>query len=73
MIWKLLGFLPAGCAAKGIKAGNTSLAGTELLLTDPEARRFAESIPATLTRLELAGDESFGSEFVRRMRFAYVD
>ncbi|MBG0790415.1 MAG: DUF4445 domain-containing protein [Desulfovibrionaceae bacterium] len=68
-----LGFLPAGCAAKAVKAGNTSLKGTELFLTDPGARRFAESIPATLTRLELAGDPSFGDAFVKRMRFTYVD
>ena len=68
-----LGFLPAGCSAKAVKAGNTSLAGTELLLTDPAARRFAESIPATLTRLELAGDDGFGSQFVKRMRFNHVD
>jgi len=70
---EILGFLPAGCSAKAVKAGNTSLKGTELLLTDPGARHFAESIPATLTRLELTGDESFGSEYVRRMRFCHVD
>ncbi len=67
-----LGFLPAGCAAKTVKAGNTSLKGTELMLTDPGARAFAQSVAATLTRLELAGDESFGTEFVTRMRFAHV-
>ena len=70
---EILGFLPAGCVSKVIRAGNTSLRGTELLLTDPAARRFAESVPDTLARLELAGDESFGSEYVRRMRFAHVD
>lgn len=68
-----LGFLPAGSAAKVVKAGNTSLRGTELLLSDPTARRFVESVPATLTLLELAGDKSFGDEYVRRMRFAHVD
>lgn len=68
-----LGFLPVGCKAKTVKAGNTSLRGTRLLLTTPAARQFAESIPATLKKLELAGDESFGKEYVKRMRFNYVD
>lgn len=68
-----IGFLPPGCKTKTIKAGNTSLKGTELLVTDMDARTFAESLPDTLTALELAGDESFGNEFLKRMRFTYVD
>ncbi|QGY40717.1 DUF4445 domain-containing protein [Pseudodesulfovibrio cashew] len=68
-----LGFLPPGTRAKTVKAGNTSLKGTELFVTDPGARAFAEGLPATLTALELAGDESFGEQYLQRMRFTYVD
>lgn len=68
-----IGFLPPGCKDKTFKAGNTSLKGTELLVTDTAARTFAESLPNTLTALELAGDDSFGDEFLQRMRFTYVD
>jgi len=68
-----LGFLPPTAKAKTIKAGNTSLKGTEILITDPKARIFAEALPDTITPLELAGDESFGDEFLKRMRLNYVD
>ncbi|MEZ7195796.1 ASKHA domain-containing protein [Pseudodesulfovibrio karagichevae] len=68
-----LGFLPPGCAARTIKAGNTSLKGTELLLADPAARAFAESLPEGLTRVDLTGDADFGDHFIQRMRFSYVD
>ncbi|MCJ2162998.1 MULTISPECIES: ASKHA domain-containing protein [unclassified Pseudodesulfovibrio] len=68
-----LGFLPPGCAAKTVKAGNTSLKGTELLVTDTAARTFAEGLSRTMTRLDLTGDADFGNEFIQRMRFAYVD
>ncbi|MGL1861824.1 MAG: ASKHA domain-containing protein [Pseudodesulfovibrio sp.] len=68
-----IGFLPPGCKAKTIKAGNTSLQGTELLLTDTGARPFAESLPNTITALDLAADETFGDRYLKRMRFTYVD
>jgi len=68
-----LGFLPPGCAARTVKAGNTSLRGTELLLADPAARTFAESLPHGLTPVDLTGDADFGDQFIRRMRFTYVD
>lgn len=68
-----LGFLPAGLRNRTIKAGNTSLKGTELLVADPKAREFAEALPDSITLLELAGDESFGDEFLKRMRLTYVD
>ncbi|MGE4192678.1 MAG: ASKHA domain-containing protein [Pseudodesulfovibrio sp.] len=68
-----LGFLPQGCAPRTVKAGNTSLKGTELFLTDPGARGFAEGLSATLTRLDLTDEENFGEQFIARMRFTHVD
>ena len=68
-----LGFLPPGCAARTVRAGNTSLRGTELFLTDPQARAFAESLPPTLTLIDLTGDPGFGDQFIQRMRFNHVD
>jgi len=70
---EILGFLPLGCKTKAIKAGNSSLRGTEILTTDKQARHFAESLPDTMIRLDLTGDAAFGDEFIQRMRFAYVD
>lgn len=68
-----IGFLPPGGKAKAIKAGNTSLKGTELLAVDPEARAFAQALPDTITALDLAADTTFGDRFLQRMRFTYVD
>jgi uncharacterized 2Fe-2S/4Fe-4S cluster protein (DUF4445 family) len=68
-----LGFLPPGCAARTVKAGNTSLGGTELLLADPAARAFAESLHRGLTPVDLTGDADFGDQFIQRMCFSYVD
>ncbi|MEF2229304.1 MAG: ASKHA domain-containing protein [Pseudodesulfovibrio sp.] len=68
-----LGFLPPGFGSRTVRAGNTSLAGTERLLTDPGARDFAEGLSRSLTVLELAGDPAFGDGFVKRMQFTYVD
>ncbi|WP_419787433.1 ASKHA domain-containing protein [Pseudodesulfovibrio sp.] len=68
-----LGFLPPGFGARTVRAGNTSLLGTELLLADADARIFAEGVADSLKVLELAGDPSFGDGFVKRMQFSYVD
>jgi uncharacterized 2Fe-2S/4Fe-4S cluster protein (DUF4445 family) len=68
-----IGFLPPGCKARTIKAGNTSLKGTELILTDTDARAFAKTLPNTITALDLAADETFGTKYLERMRFTYVD
>jgi uncharacterized 2Fe-2S/4Fe-4S cluster protein (DUF4445 family) len=68
-----LGFLPPGLGARTIKAGNTSLKGTEMLATDPGARAFARTLPDTITALDLAADTTFGDRFMQRMRFTYVD
>ena len=68
-----IGFLPPGCKPRTTKAGNTSLKGTELILTDTGARAFAETLPSTITALDLAADETFGTRYLERMRFTYVD
>ncbi|BDQ38999.1 (2Fe-2S)-binding protein [Pseudodesulfovibrio nedwellii] len=68
-----LGFLPAGCKNKAIKAGNSSLRGTEILTTSKQARQFAEALPDTMIQLDLTNDAGFGDEFIQRMRFSYVD
>jgi uncharacterized 2Fe-2S/4Fe-4S cluster protein (DUF4445 family) len=68
-----IGFLPPGAKARAVKAGNTSLRGTELILTDPGARAFARTLPDTITGLDLTADESFGDRYMQRMRFTYVD
>lgn len=70
---EIIGFLPPGTKSKTIKAGNTSLIGTEILVSDPEARQFAASLPDTITALDLAGDAGFGERYLQRMRFTYVD
>ncbi|WP_319468129.1 ASKHA domain-containing protein [uncultured Pseudodesulfovibrio sp.] len=70
---EVLGFLPPGTRTKAVKAGNTSLKGTELILTDPGARAFVETLPDTITALDLTEDETFGDRYLARMRFTYVD
>ena len=68
-----IGFLPPGCKERTTKAGNTSLRGTELILTNTGARTFAETLPNTITALDLAADTTFGTQYLERMRFTYVD
>lgn len=67
-----LGFIPAGVRARVHAVGNTSLAGAALLLADPAARGYAESLPAGTRTLDLTGAASFGQAFVARMRFGHV-
>jgi len=68
-----IGFLPPGTKTRTTKAGNTSLKGTKLIITDTGARDFAETLPDTITALDLAADETFGTRYLERMRFTYVD
>lgn len=68
-----IGFLPPGTKGKTRKAGNTALRGTELLVADDAARQFVRSLPETITALDLTSDEEFGDQFMKRMRFSYVD
>ncbi|KAB1442284.1 ASKHA domain-containing protein [Pseudodesulfovibrio senegalensis] len=68
-----LGFLPHDACARTTRAGNTSLAGTELLLTRPEARLWLAETPESMRVLDLTDDPSFGNRYVERMRFTHVD
>lgn len=68
-----LGFLPPDVRAHTTRAGNTSLAGTELLLTRPEASLWLAETPNSMRVLDLTDDPSFGNRYVERMRFTYVD
>jgi uncharacterized 2Fe-2S/4Fe-4S cluster protein (DUF4445 family) len=68
-----IGFLPPGTQGKTCKAGNTSLKGTELLVSDPKAREFAAKLTESITALDLASDETFGNRYLKRMCFTYVD
>lgn len=68
-----IGFLPPMSKNRVVKAGNTSLKGTERLVTDTNARTFVETLPHTITALDLAGDKTFGDQYLKRMRFTYVD
>jgi len=66
-----LGFLPPGLGARVSAVGNTSLAGARLVLTRPESKALAESLPGRTANIDLTGEAGFGQEFVRRMRFAH--
>lgn len=68
-----IGFLPPGSGNRVVKAGNTSLRGTEILTTNKTARAFVETLPATITALDLINDKTFGDQYLKRMRFTYVD
>ncbi|MEF2145202.1 MAG: ASKHA domain-containing protein [Desulfovibrionaceae bacterium] len=66
-----LGFLPSSLLPLSHKAGNTSLAGAELLLTSPALRERLSRLPAPRV-LDLASDHAFGSQFLHRMVFRHV-
>ncbi len=68
-----LGFLPPDIRDRTFRAGNTSLRGTELLLTQPEARTWLAETPESMRVLDLTDDPDFGNRYVERMRFTYVD
>ncbi|WP_147822108.1 ASKHA domain-containing protein [Salidesulfovibrio onnuriiensis] len=68
-----LGFLNTELKYKTVKAGNTSLRGTQALLTVPGARDWVAALPGRTRVLDLAGDGSFGAQYMERMRFTYVD
>lgn len=66
-----LGFIPPGLGARVRAVGNTSLDGAALLLTDPGARAFAESLPGSTRSLDLTAKATFGQAFVARMHFGH--
>jgi len=67
-----LGFLPEVLAARLVRAGNTSLAGAELLLQSPEAWDWVRALPNVCRALDLASDPRFGALFVERMVLHHV-
>ncbi|HWR04128.1 MAG TPA: ASKHA domain-containing protein [Humidesulfovibrio sp.] len=67
-----LGFLPEALAGVLLRAGNTSLKGSQLLLNSPEAWDWVRALPAKCRALDLASDPGFGSLYVERMVLRHV-
>ncbi len=67
-----LGFLPPGSASRTVKAGNTSLKGSELLLENAKTRQWIKGLAARTRVLDLASDSGFGKQYLERMIFEYV-
>lgn len=67
-----LGFFPPGLAARARVAGNLSLAGATLFLTDRSARGEARALAGRTAIVPLAGGADMSDSFIRRMVFAYV-
>jgi uncharacterized 2Fe-2S/4Fe-4S cluster protein (DUF4445 family) len=70
-----LGVLPSAGAARCRRAGNSSLSGVCLLLSDQAARREILEAAGRTTVIDLAaslGTEEFAGAFVKRMVFRYV-
>lgn len=67
-----LGFFSPGLAARTRVAGNLSLEGATLFLTDPGARVAAGALPGQTVIVPLAGDRNASDSFIRRMVFTYV-
>ncbi len=71
-----LGFFPPGLAGRSHVAGNLSLAGAALFLTEPARRATAEALPGQTAIVPLvapqAGVAGGGDPFISRMVFAYV-
>lgn len=66
-----LGFVPPGANIEVL--GNAALKGAGLLLADPAARTWLERLAPRIKTLNLAGQETFGRQFIDRMVFDYVD
>lgn len=67
-----LGFLPPAFAGRARVAGNTSLAGANLLLEDEAARERIARLAEDAVVLDLAGRPDFPKKFFSRMVFEYV-
>lgn len=67
-----LGFFPPGLAARTVVAGNLSLAGATLFLTDPASRDAAARLPGATTIVPLVRESAVPDPFIRRMVFTYV-
>ena len=67
-----LGFLPPGLAGRAHAAGNLSLAGATLFLTDVQSRPQAAELVARTTLVPLVDAADSGEAFIQRMVFSYV-
>lgn len=66
-----LGFLPEIWRERVHVAGNTSLAGTLLALTEEKTRRWLTVLPSKVGLETLVDRDDFGASFMRAMRFAW--
>ncbi|MFP5257641.1 MAG: ASKHA domain-containing protein [Acidobacteriota bacterium] len=67
-----LGFLPLGLAGRTHVAGNLSLEGAALFLTDPASRDQVVVLAAKTSIIPLVAAGEAGNAFIQRMVFSYV-
>jgi uncharacterized 2Fe-2S/4Fe-4S cluster protein (DUF4445 family) len=67
-----LGFLPEVLAGRVRRAGNTSLAGARVLLTNARAWDWVLGLPGRCRALDLTSEPDFGSLYVERMVLRHV-
>lgn len=67
-----LGFLPPGLPPRVRVAGNTSLAGAELLAVDTDARRAVLDLPKVVQAINLTNEPGFDARYLERMIFRHV-
>ena len=66
-----LGFVPSGLGARLIPLGNSSLAGAELFLREPEWREKIRQWARDCSILDLAAEGDFQEGYMRHLRFAW--
>jgi uncharacterized 2Fe-2S/4Fe-4S cluster protein (DUF4445 family) len=66
-----LGFFPSGLGARLSPLGNSSLAGAELFLREPEWRERIMHWARTCSLLDLTAEGNFHAGYMRHMRFAW--
>ncbi|WP_075353518.1 ASKHA domain-containing protein [Desulfovibrio sp. DV] len=67
-----LGFFPPGLAGRTHVAGNLSLEGAALFLTDPASREQVAALAAKTAVVPLVAADDAGYAFIQRMVFSYV-
>ena len=66
-----LGFFPSGLGARFTPLGNSSLAGAELFLREPEWREKIAHWAQSCSAPDLASEQDFHAGYMRHMRFAW--
>jgi uncharacterized 2Fe-2S/4Fe-4S cluster protein (DUF4445 family) len=66
-----LGFFPSGLGQRCTLLGNSSLAGAELFLREPEWRERIVQWTKSCSVLDLAKEQDFHAGYMRHMRFAW--